>query len=161
MQALKLIIALLLATILIAGCRRPSHPHPDVIISPPIVVPDEPTTVPTLNIILVGLHNKERFENGLNRQPLMLDETLCEYAQKHADWMASSNRLRHSSLNIDDYRSLGENIAWNQQTPEEVMEDWMNSGGHRANILGDYNRVGFGYRNDGDGPYWCVVFGKY
>lgn len=58
------------------------------------------------------------------------------------------------------YRYAGENIAWGQTTPEEVMKDWMNSPGHRANILkGDYGKLGVGYLVTEDGwRYWTQLF---
>ena len=51
------------------------------------------------------------------------------------------------------YRYAGENIAMGQQTPEEVVKAWMNSAGHRANILNaNYNYIGVGYVSQGN--YW-------
>ncbi len=58
------------------------------------------------------------------------------------------------------YRCAGENIAWGQTTPEEVMEDWMNSPEHRANILkGDYGKLGVSYLVTENGwRYWAQLF---
>ena len=54
----------------------------------------------------------------------------------------------------------GENIAWGQKTPEEVMKGWMNSEGHRANILNkNYTSIGVGYyQNAGGVNYWTQIF---
>ncbi|MGN0674137.1 MAG: CAP domain-containing protein, partial [Oscillospiraceae bacterium] len=59
---------------------------------------------------------------------------------------------------------MGENIAAGQRTPEEVMNSWMNSSGHKANILsGDYERIGVGFCqvSGGYGYYWVQVFASY
>ncbi len=59
-----------------------------------------------------------------------------------------------------NYQMCGENIAWGQETASEVMQDWMNSDGHRANILGDYKEVGIGLYKDADGNlFWVQIFG--
>ena len=51
------------------------------------------------------------------------------------------------------YKSAGENIARGQRTPQAVVDGWMNSSGHRANILNKaYTKIGVGYVADGD--YW-------
>ena len=58
------------------------------------------------------------------------------------------------------YRAAGENIAMGQRTPEEVMDGWMNSSGHRANILnGTFTSIGVGYYVDGAGAaHWVQIF---
>jgi uncharacterized protein YkwD len=57
------------------------------------------------------------------------------------------------------YQSVGENVAAGQETAEEVMTGWMDSPGHRRNILGDFEELGAARAEDDDGrPYWCVVF---
>ncbi len=59
------------------------------------------------------------------------------------------------------YSSAGENIASGQSTPEEVMDSWMNSTGHRANILSDkYTQIGIGYYVTGGQSYWVQLFVK-
>ena len=55
------------------------------------------------------------------------------------------------------YRSAGENIARGQKTPEAVVNAWMNSSGHRANILNaSYTEIGVGYVAEGN--YWTQMF---
>ncbi|BAU87675.1 allergen V5/tpx-1 family protein [Streptomyces laurentii] len=57
------------------------------------------------------------------------------------------------------WSTYGENIAKGQATAAEVMEGWMNSPGHRANILNcDFREIGIGLHTSG-GPYWTQVFG--
>lgn len=55
------------------------------------------------------------------------------------------------------YRSAAENIAKGQRTPQEVVNAWMNSSGHRANILNaSYTQIGVGYVATGN--YWTQMF---
>ena len=55
------------------------------------------------------------------------------------------------------YKTAGENIARGYNTPESVVNGWMNSSGHRANILNaTYTRIGVGYVKDGN--YWTQMF---
>lgn len=58
------------------------------------------------------------------------------------------------------FRSSGENIAYGQNTPQEVMQGWMNSAGHRANILNqDFTSIGIGHYEDANGiDYWTQLF---
>ena len=113
------------------------------------------------NLKLLKLHNKQREYKG--RVGLDLDKTLINYAQKHAEWMARKNNLNHSDISVlmGKYHTAGENIAWNQEDEEEVTNSWMNSSGHRANILNrSFSKVGFGVASAKDGSlYWCTVFG--
>ena len=112
--------------------------------------------------LLLNLHNEERASIGL--EPLKIDENLSEYASSHAEWMARKNSLQHSAvLNLlGRYRSVGENIAWNQSDEKGVFKAWMGSKPHKANILSPkFRLVGFGMcRNARGQPYWCSVFGN-
>lgn len=57
------------------------------------------------------------------------------------------------------YRAAGENIAMGQKTPQQVMEGWMNSDGHRQNILSDnFGRLGVGYYVANGRAYWVQMF---
>ena len=112
--------------------------------------------------LLLELHNQERTERGLD--PLKLDDTLVEYASNHAAWMAKKNTLQHSNISnlLGKFRTVGENIAWNQDDENTVIIAWMNSKPHRANILNaKFKLIGFGMsRNSKGQPYWCSVFGS-
>ncbi|MDR1464943.1 MAG: CAP domain-containing protein [Oscillospiraceae bacterium] len=60
-----------------------------------------------------------------------------------------------------DYQGVGENIAYGQINPAEVMDSWMHSTGHRENILGSFDRIGIGVARDADGRlYWSQLFLK-
>lgn len=109
---------------------------------------------------LLDFHNIER--SRLELFNLELDFELILYAQRHAEWMATKNLLKHSDLsNIRNFKTNGENIAWNQADEQEVITAWMNSTGHRQNILNPkFKKVGFGVaKNQKNEPYWCTVFG--
>jgi uncharacterized protein YkwD len=111
---------------------------------------------------LVKLHNQARLK--WNYDPLIEDSKLTQYANNHANFMLKSNRLKHSNIGQISklgFSMVGENIAWNQQTEEEVMSSWMWSPGHRSNILGKgYDSIGCGVAYDKNNIYWCVVFGE-
>ena len=97
--------------------------------------------------------NAQRASHGL--KPLMLDPTLVQSAREHAAWMCSTGNFTHTS------KSVGENIALGQQSAKEALGDWMNSSGHRANILsGDYTRIGVAAYQIGENGeiYWCQQF---
>lgn len=111
---------------------------------------------------LLELHNGERSSRGL--ESLEIDPELCSYAQRHAEKMAKSGRLVHSSMSaLADAAgngNVGENSAWGQDSEDEAVSSWMGSPGHRQNILGKrFKRVGFGVKEDAKGrKYWCAVF---
>jgi len=112
---------------------------------------------------LLLLHNKERASNKLEQ--LSEDVELNQLAQKHAEWMGINSKLKHSKLkhsklNSDKFNYMGENIAEGQDLEESVIKDWMNSEGHKKNILNkNYTNAGIGYIKVNGHHYWCVIFG--
>src|SRR5699024_5408481 len=93
---------------------------------------------------VVSLTNKEREKNGL--QPLKADAELSVVARDKSKDMRSNGYFAHNSPTYGSpfdmmksygisYRTAGENIARGQRTPSEVVNAWMNSQGHRENIL--------------------------
>lgn len=120
------------------------------------VVPAEPkkSEQPTLHQVeqnLIDLTNAERARHGLG--PLRLDAWLLKSARSHAGWMARTGKMVHTSA------AVAENIALGQQTSAEAVRSWMNSTGHRANMLGNYTRVGAAaYTGSGGRIYWCLQF---
>lgn len=111
---------------------------------------------------LVAFHNAQRV--GL--PALQRDARLDRAAQLHAENMARQGRMAH----VLDNRGVGarvcaegvcqvgvaENIAAGQRSTGDVMQAWMASPVHRANIKGRYSRIGVGYSKG----CWCVVFAK-
>lgn len=114
---------------------------------------------------VVSLCNQKRAEAGL--PPLVEDATLDGLAQIRAGEIVSvfdHTRPDGSScftvLDGVQWNACGENIAAGQISPEEVVNAWMNSEGHRANILSPkFNKIGVGYVTGGDyGTYWSQLF---
>ena len=117
---------------------------------------------------VLRLVNEQRAQNGL--AALTLSDKLCELATMKAEDMAENNYFDHTSPTYGtpfemmkqfgvSYRSAGENIAAGLRTPEEVMDAWMNSPGHRANILSaDYTELGVGVAIGERGVYWVQLF---
>ncbi|MDE6501028.1 MAG: hypothetical protein K2L10_02980 [Ruminococcus sp.] len=109
--------------------------------------------------------NRERSANGLN--PLKYSDELSESAIIRANEIQTNfSHTRPDGTScftaVTDmgisYRYIGENIAYGQKSPEDVMNAWMNSSGHRANILSenfDYIGIGVTYRN---GTYYWTQF---
>ena len=89
--------------------------------------------------------------------PLRVCPKLQAAARSNAAWMARSGKMQHGR-----HPGAAENIATGQRTPSAVLRSWMNSKGHRANILGSYTRIGAAaYRNPATGnTYWCQQFGR-
>ncbi len=96
--------------------------------------------------------NRERERHGLPK--LAVDGRLMKSARTHTAWMARSTVLQHTTA------AVGENIAQGQSTATEAVQDWMNSPGHRANILSSsYSRIGVAaYRGPDGRAYWCQQF---
>lgn len=115
---------------------------------------------------VVRLVNIERENYGLS--PLEENSTLSDYAQLRSEEIVSSfahERPDGSSpltyvLGLDGMRTCGENIAMGQSTPEAVVNAWMNSPGHRANILKEnFTMIGVGCYKSGNTYYWTQIFG--
>lgn len=113
------------------------------------------------------LVNEERAKAGLH--PLVFDTAVASAAQIRAKEITASfshtrpDGRKFSSVLTDNrirFTGAGENIAWGQKTPEQVMEAWMNSDGHRANILNaKYTKIGVGqYRDAAGRNYWVQLF---
>ncbi|MBA2175480.1 Ig-like domain-containing protein [Halobacillus locisalis] len=106
--------------------------------------------------------NAIRVRYGLN--PLKRDVKIDEVAYRHSVDMADNEYFAHVNLQgqgildrLNDanlsYRSSGENIAAGYATGIEAMEGWMNSAGHRKNLLAEHDLIGVGVRVDKDSPY--------
>lgn len=116
---------------------------------------------------VVNLVNEERKKQGLNA--LVLDKSIEAAAQIRATEIEKSfshtrpNGSTFSTVLTENgisFRGSGENIAWGQSTPEVVMNGWMNSSGHRANILNSkFKKIGVGYYVGNNGrKYWTQIF---
>ena len=106
-----------------------------------------------VEVKIIDQTNALRKRHGLAR--LTISINLVRSARQHTSWMCRNQSLVHTS------RQVGENIATGQQTAAEALRDWMNSPGHRANILNPrYTQIGVAaYRIGQDGAiYWCQQF---
>ncbi|MGC0333916.1 uncharacterized protein YkwD/stress response protein SCP2 [Streptomyces sp. SAI-170] len=119
---------------------------------------------------VVALTNVERATAGL--PPLAADPLLTRAAQAHSADMVARDFYAHTAPDGSRpwdraaaagaaRRSIGENIACGQRSPAEVVTGWMNSPGHRANILRpDFTHIGIGFAGGGRaGTYWTQLFG--
>jgi len=118
---------------------------------------------------VVDLVNKERAAVGL--PALKVNVKLAQVAEKKAEDLRDRNYFDHQSPTYGSpfdmmkqfgisYIAAGENIAKGQKTPADVMNGWMNSPGHRANILNaNFTEIGVGYVTDSNGTtYWVQHF---
>lgn len=115
---------------------------------------------------VIDLTNAQRSKNGL--PALKADAQLNSVAQKKSVDMQQNNYFSHTSPTYGSpfdmmrdfgvsYKSAGENIAQGQRTPQEVVNAWMNSEGHRKNILsGSFTHIGVGYEKTGH--HWTQMF---
>ncbi|MFF4533495.1 CAP domain-containing protein [Streptomyces sp. NPDC001407] len=119
---------------------------------------------------VVALTNAERASAGL--PPLADDRLLCAAAQAHSADMVARDFYAHISPEGSRpwdraaaagcaHRGIGENIACGQRSPAEVVQGWMDSPGHRANILDPgFTHIGVGFAGGGRaGTYWTQLFG--
>jgi len=118
---------------------------------------------------VIELVNNERANAGLSA--LSENSDLNNVATIKSEDMVKSNYFSHTSptygspfqmltqFNIS-YTAAGENIAYGQSTPEEVMNGWMNSPGHKANILNlNFTQIGVGVAQKANGQYvWTQEF---
>ncbi|WMJ23376.1 CAP domain-containing protein [Paludicola sp. MB14-C6] len=118
---------------------------------------------------VLDLVNQERAKAGLN--PLTLNAKLSSVATKKSQDMADLNYFDHTSPTYGSpfdmmkqfgvsYQTAGENIAKGQTSPEQVMDGWMNSPGHRANILNaSFTQLGVGVVKNANGQLiWTQMF---
>ena len=116
---------------------------------------------------ILNLVNTERAKVGLSALALDMNITAAanvrakeikqSFSHTRPDGSNFSTALKEQGVS---YRGSGENIAWGQKSPEQVMNGWMNSDGHRANILNkNFKSMGVGYYQDENGVnYWVQLF---
>ncbi len=139
------------------------NPH---IKNPSLIYPGDVLTVPTVDgevlayeARVIELVNSERTSRGLS--PLTYDWQLARVARIKSEDMSSGGYFSHTSPTYGtpfemiqsfgiSYKSAGENIARGYASPESVVRGWMNSSGHRANILNSsFTHIGVGYAPGG------------
>jgi hypothetical protein len=141
----------------------PTGPGPVAPVPPPVGPSPPPVgSEAPWYAALLALHNQYRAQHRL--PPLLPNAMLMKSASLYAQTLASSGMLDHylngsnpgSRMSAQGYAwsREGENIAAGQTSPQQVMTDWMSDLGHRQNILGPYQDVGFGMV----GNFWVVDF---
>lgn len=141
--------------------------------NPELIYPGDVLNIPQIDskvaeyeAEVVRLVNVERAKKGL--KALTADWELSRVARFKSQDMKDKGYFSHTSPTYGSpfdmirsfgisYRSAGENIAKGQNTPKAVVTAWMNSSGHRANILNSsYTKIGVGYVSSGN--YWTQMF---
>ncbi len=149
---------------------KKANPHlknPDLIYPGQVInIPKTDASVTNYESEVIRLVNEIRVKNGLNA--LTADWELSRVARIKSQDMKDNNYFSHTSpvygspFNMIknfgiSYKSAAENIAKGQSTPQAVVNAWMNSSGHRANILNSsYTKIGVGYVSGGH--YWTQMF---
>ena len=147
-------VAVVILVLLVAAAIFPAK-REEAVAAPPRIL--APVLAPVRKVIgnayeraVVDLVNRERTRRGL--RPLKVNEKMMADARGWSATQASRRRMFHSRM------GYGENVAVGQPTPQAVMVAWMNSPGHRRNILNpSYSTIGVGQVGNGS-PYWTQVF---
>lgn len=144
--------------------------------NPALIYPGQKLTIPAVTTTsqedeVIRLVNVERSKQGL--QTLTKNWELCRVARYKSADMANKGYFSHTSPTYGSpfkmmesfgirFSSAGENIAYGQRTPQEVMNGWMNSPGHRSNIMSpSYTQIGVGMAKNSKGVlYWTQMFIK-
>ncbi len=147
---------------------EPTSPAPKPAAPTPKTAAPTPATGDVSQYVkqVIDLTNAQRSKNGL--PALKSDSQLSGVAQKKSVDMQQNNYFSHTSPTYGSpfdmmrdfgvtYKSAGENIAQGQRTPQEVVNAWMNSEGHRKNILSaNFTHIGVGYEKAGN--HWTQMF---
>ena len=141
--------------------------------NPALIYPNQVLNIPLMDESMtsfeqqvIDLTNEKRASRGL--KPLNANWELSRVARYKSQDMANNKYFSHTSPTYGSpfnmiknfgikYRSAGENIAYGQRTPAQVVNSWWNSAGHRANMLNaNYTDIGVGYVANGN--YWTQMF---
>lgn len=143
--------------------------------NPSLIYPGDKVTVPLFTEVksieaqVLSLTNAERAKNGL--PALTMNWQLARVARYKSQDMIDKKYFAHQSPTYGSpfdmieafgirFTAAAENIAYGQKTPAEVMNSWMNSPGHRSNILsGNVSQIGVGAAKTANGTYyWTQMF---
>lgn len=155
--------ALLISVLAVAACTEPAGTSATS--AAPSATPSIPVAAAASgqDAGLTGLINAFRASEG--RGPVAAVPSLKAASLNHAQDMVTNGFFSHSSPNGDSvgdrvraagcsWSGVAENIAQGQSTPQQAMETWINSTGHRANLLGPYSQIG----PSRIGNTWVLVF---
>ena len=154
------------------GTSEVIHANPQIS-NPNLIYPGQVLTIPHVDTSVLSyenevirLVNEQRAQHGL--AALSANWELSRVARYKSQDMVDNRYFSHTSPTYGSpfqmmkafgisYRTAGENIAYGQRTPQAVVTAWMNSSGHRANILNaSYKQIGVGYV--ANGHYWTQMF---
>lgn len=154
------------------GTREIIDANPQIS-NPDLIYPGQVLTIPQISSTassyeneVIRLVNEIRAKNGL--KALTANWELSRVARYKSQDMVDNRYFSHTSPTYGSpfqmirsfgltFRTAGENIAYGQRTPQAVVNAWMNSSGHRANILNaSYTQIGVGYV--ANGHYWTQMF---
>lgn len=154
--------------------KKPEVKTPEVkapVVTKPEQSTNTNTSVSSYEKQVADLVNAERAKAGV--APLTLDSSISNVARTKSKDMANNNYFAHTSPTYGSagnmlsqfgikYSAWGENIASGQKTPQQVVTAWMNSQGHRENILSPtFTKLGVGYATNSNGvAYWTQMFVK-
>jgi len=151
--------------------KNPQVKNPSLIYPGQKLTIPAPSSVKTFEDEVVKLVNIERSKKGL--QTLKSNWEIARVARYKSQDMINKKYFSHTSPTYGSpfkmmetfgirFSAAGENIAYGQRTPKEVMNGWMNSPGHRANILSpSYTNIGCGLAKSSTGVcYWTQLFTK-
>lgn len=143
--------------------------------NPNLIYPNQKVNIPMIDRIkaiehdVIALCNQERAKYGLGA--LLPDWQTSRVARHKSHDMRDKRYFSHTSPTYGSpfdmlkaynifYRTAGENIAMGQTSPQAVVRGWMNSEGHRKNILNpNFSHIGVGYAEGGSGRYyWTQMF---
>ena len=146
---------------------NPQVSNPDLIYPGQVLnIPQLDKSVSSYEAEVIRLVNNIRQQNGL--QPLAANWELSRVARYKSRDMVDRRYFSHTSPTYGtpfqmirnfgiSFKTAGENIAYGYATPQAVVDGWMNSSGHRANILNaSYKQIGVGYVAQGN--YWTQMF---
>lgn len=146
---------------------NPQISNPDLIYPGQVLnIPQVDAAVRSFETEVIRLVNEQRAQYGL--KPLTENWELSRVARYKSQDMVDNRYFSHTSPTYGSpfqmirafglsFRTAGENIAYGQRTPQAVVNAWMNSSGHRANILNaSYTQIGVGYVAAGN--YWTQMF---
>lgn len=146
---------------------NPQVSNPDLIYPGQVLnIPQLDKSVSSYEEEVIRLVNNIRQQNGL--QPLTANWELSRVARYKSQDMVDKRYFSHTSPTYGtpfqmiknfgiSFKTAGENIAYGYATPQAVVDGWMNSSGHRANILNaSYKQIGVGYVAQGN--YWTQMF---
>ncbi|MCL6293588.1 CAP domain-containing protein [Jejuia spongiicola] len=106
---------------------------------------------------LVNLHRA-----SIGKEPLAINNLATELAEEHTHYMIAQKDISHDYFdersdrlfNEEKASRTGENVAYGQQSAKDVMDAWIDSSGHRANIEGDFTHIGISVVKNSSGVYY-------